>query len=267
MKTSLDPPQAKLHREIEAVTFDLWGTLIELAPEVAESYTARRESAWAQEASTWAATPGIIPEIQSPKEARAALVTELLTEASRGRSLSIEGQGRRLARLLGRQYDPGGIARRLDLIFRDLPIQVVQGARDVLSKLEASGLKLGVVSNLVYEPAQSVRDLLADLHLLPVFQHVTLSEELPWCKPSPQIFHSCLSGLGVSPRHAIHVGDSLEDIEGATRTNYLRAFRLFRAGRGALVETVNEGGGTRVGTTEIRTASGLSSLMDWCGCP
>jgi FMN phosphatase YigB (HAD superfamily) len=244
---------------VRAVTFDLWGTLLELAPGDAEKYEEARERVWLQEASTWPSIPGTPPPVTSEEEARAQVITETRRDASEGRSKSIELQGHRMAELLGREYRAGGIARQLDPIIRHLPVRIAPGARSTLSELERWGLKLGIISNLLFEPAASVRGLLAERHLLRYFHHLTLSEELPWCKPSPLIFRSCLEELGAIPREAVHVGDAPEDVVGATRAGY-RGIYLLRA---KAVTSAGPARPARAGRGPVlRPLARLSELLD-----
>ena len=208
------------HDRLTAITFDLWGTLLHLSPRNAARYEEERERIWLDSARSWPRAEGVEPVKSSEEEARAQVVQETRTEATLGRTRSVEAQGHRLAELLGREYHPGFVSRQLDPLVRHLPVRIEPADRRTLAELERSGLRLGVVSNLLFEPAGSVRALLAEHHLLRFFHHVSLSEELPWCKPSPRIFQDCLEELGVPACHAAHVGDSEEDVTGATREGY-----------------------------------------------
>jgi HAD superfamily hydrolase (TIGR01549 family) len=108
----------------------------------------------------------------------------------------------------------------------------------VLTELRAMGLKLGLVSN-------TSRDLGA------LVSHFGLDVDA-WVssgshgkvKPSPLIFAAALELLGVAARHAVMVGDSVEDdVEGAEAAG-IRAFLLDRAGRfrerGDRIESLRE---------------------------
>lgn len=74
-----------------------------------------------------------------------------------------------------------------------------------------AGMALAVVSNF----DSRLPGLLEALGLLPLFQAVVVSSSAGAAKPSPRPFQLALEALGVSARQAWHVGDSVEDIEGA----------------------------------------------------
>lgn len=52
--------------------------------------------------------------------------------------------------------------------------------------------------------------------LVPYFDEVTISESVGVKKPSPQIFHHCLSRLGISAENCVYIGDNPKnDVEAA----------------------------------------------------
>ncbi|MBU6399522.1 MAG: HAD-IA family hydrolase [Verrucomicrobia bacterium] len=102
---------------------------------------------------------------------------------------------------------------------------------DVLPALEglaAREIDLGVISNW----DERLRPLLADLKLERYFTVVVVSCEVGFTKPSPVIFEQALRALGLPGQAVLHVGDSPhEDVAGARATG-LRAVRLDRRGAG-----------------------------------
>ena len=100
---------------------------------------------------------------------------------------------------------------------------------DVLPTLEflsSRGLRLAVISNW----DDRLRPLLRNLNLDAFFDRIEVSGETGFHKPSPLIFQRALSALGVDPGSALHVGDSwAEDVEGA-RAAGLHALLLKRSG-------------------------------------
>lgn len=96
--------------------------------------------------------------------------------------------------------------------------------RTSLQRLRAGGYRLGIISNF----DSRLRDLLINLGIHSMFEHVTFS----WCvgaaKPDARIFHSALEAMNVLATKAVHVGDSLhEDFTGAHEAG-LRAVLLDR---------------------------------------
>jgi putative hydrolase of the HAD superfamily len=89
-------------------------------------------------------------------------------------------------------------------LFRDTHIS--------LERLRGSGYRLGIISNF----DSRLSDLLINLGIGSLFEHVTIS----WCvgaaKPDSKIFRSALQAMNVPAARAMHVGDSLhEDFAGA----------------------------------------------------
>ncbi|HEV8611250.1 MAG TPA: HAD-IA family hydrolase [Thermoanaerobaculia bacterium] len=117
-----------------------------------------------------------------------------------------------------RSFLDGGIVSaaafaRLATHFRTPASWAVYG--DVLSTLEELSrrdLKLAVVSNW----DSFLPKLLAALDLERFFPVVAVSAIEETGKPDPEIFHRACRRVGVEPREALHVGDSVaEDLDGA----------------------------------------------------
>jgi putative hydrolase of the HAD superfamily len=88
--------------------------------------------------------------------------------------------------------------------------ELFEDAQPVLEELRAAGVKIGLVSNGI----RDLKEFVAH-HLLEV-DAIVDSRSHGRVKPHPTIFQAALAALGVEPRHAVMVGDSLEeDIEGA----------------------------------------------------
>lgn len=87
---------------------------------------------------------------------------------------------------------------------------------DVLPTLEAlagQGMDLGIISNW----DERLRPLLGALRLDRYFSCLAISCETGFAKPSPVLFQEALRQLGRPPHSVLHVGDALyEDFAGAT---------------------------------------------------
>ncbi|MEW6496925.1 MAG: HAD family hydrolase [Cyanobacteriota bacterium] len=98
---------------------------------------------------------------------------------------------------------------------------------DVLPALEVwrrSGIQLGIVSNF----DSRLKFVLDALNLKDLFTSVTISTEVGFAKPDPQIFITALQKHNCAPQDAWHIGDSFkEDYQGATAAG-LRAILLNR---------------------------------------
>lgn len=93
-----------------------------------------------------------------------------------------------------------------------------------LRTLNARGIKLGVISNW----DDRLRPLLQQLNLLGYFQAMVISCEIGMPKPAPVMFETACRALDSAPPNTIHVGDSRQmDFEGA-RAAGLQALWLRR---------------------------------------
>jgi YjjG family noncanonical pyrimidine nucleotidase len=118
---------------------------------------------------------------------------------------------RALAAELELHADPEGLSR--DYLRRLAEkTHLMPHAREVLESLASVSL-LGLVTNGVSEVQ---RGRIARAGIRGLFRSVVISEELGVSKPDPRFFRRALTDLGVEPREALCVGDSLtSDIRGA----------------------------------------------------
>ncbi len=86
-------------------------------------------------------------------------------------------------------------------------------AQEVLRGLKGRGQTLGVISNFDYR----IYRILDALELAPFFDSITISSEVGYAKPSPEIFRAALTRHSLAPSQAIHIGDSEPlDVNGAS---------------------------------------------------
>jgi HAD superfamily hydrolase (TIGR01509 family) len=84
---------------------------------------------------------------------------------------------------------------------------------DVLKRLHRKGIKTAVVSNIAFD----VRPAFDAIGAADDVDEFVLSFEVGAIKPSPAIFQTTLTRLGVAPEYAVMVGDS-EEADGGART-------------------------------------------------
>ncbi len=121
-------------------------------------------------------------------------ITQPALAKQRFRSLLREiGGDPRLAARLGATY-----LERLSARGDRLP-----GCRPVLRTLGAR-YRLGVVTNGI---DRVQRSRLAASGIAPLFETIVTSEGSGFAKPDPRILHVALDALGISPSHAVYVGD------------------------------------------------------------
>ena len=82
----------------------------------------------------------------------------------------------------------------------------------VMDMLKMQGLTLGLISNM----SDSGEKTVADLRLTPYMDVVVTSDEVGAAKPHPPIFREALRRAGADAANAMHVGDQLRsDVRGA----------------------------------------------------
>ena len=200
-----------------AVTVDLWYTLLHLEPPEQERYLHQQEERAARLIESWPALP--IPDgAPAPLDPRTAFRTEFRAAALaawEGRSVAPTTQIARAAKLAGHEARPEEFAVSLGELVEGMEFRPAPGAVGFLQELRSKGYRLGLVSNTVGEPGRYLQRVCDRLGLGRFLEVWAWSDELPWTKPSPQIFHWCLSRLGVDPASAVHVGDGASDVGGA----------------------------------------------------
>jgi putative hydrolase of the HAD superfamily len=201
--------------EIEAITFDVGGTLIEPWPSVGHVY--------AQVAAAHGAG-----------DFDAEMLNRQFAAAWRSKA-NFDYSRPAWAELVAKTFTFPGKARP-EISFFDALYELFAhpGAwriyDDVIPALESlceAGLKLAIISNW----DERLRPLLGKLRLDRYFQFLAISCEIGFHKPSPVIFQEATRRLGVAGNRTIHIGDSrVEDCQGATQVG-LQSFLLNRRGR------------------------------------
>lgn len=204
----MNPPLPR----IEAVTFDVGGTLLAPHPSVGEVYArvARRNGLHHAAAplleqrfrEAWRARPSF----GHHREDWEALVDEVFRDLDR-RPPS--------ATFFPELYAEFGRAAAWRVFDDVLP---------TLESLAALGIDLGIVSNW----DERLRPLLGELRLDRYFASLVISCEAGFAKPSAVVFETALRQLGRPAAAVLHVGDNLrDDFAGATSAG-LHALHLRR---------------------------------------
>jgi putative hydrolase of the HAD superfamily len=109
-------------------------------------------------------------------------------------------------------------------------------ARDVLQSLRESGLGVGLISNW----DATARQVLDEGRLTDCFDHIVISSEVGFEKPTEQIFRHSLRKAGVSPEECCYVGDNYyDDVVGSARVG-MDAVLINRFGSLGIEEIVHE---------------------------
>lgn len=202
--------------ELQGVLFDLGGTLLE----------------YVQDHETWDQVEGrgitalypLLVEHGCQMEAvafRQLLLDRILAawqQATGGLATpSLRALVETLAGELGLPLRDGLVARAVGAYCASI-VHVARpypGAAEVLAQLKALGLRLGLVSNTLWEADVHRRDL-ERFGLLGYFDDLVFSSECGRWKPNAEVFAFALQRLGLQARAAVFVGDRLvDDVGGA----------------------------------------------------
>lgn len=184
--------------DLDAVTIDAYGTLVELADPV----PALREGLRAL---------GVDCDDNAVKRAFAKEVAYYRERSHEGRDEATLYALRRecvdvILDDLGSDLDPAAF---VDGFVNAMRFALLPGAREAVERLHRLGLEVAVVSNWDV----GLREHLHGLGLGGLT--VVTSAEAGAPKPDPAVFLVALDRLGVRPERALHVGDSGADEQGA----------------------------------------------------
>ena len=89
-------------------------------------------------------------------------------------------------------------------------------AANILAELKAGSYPIGLISNTDSTPGTLFRDYMERLDLLKYFDVLTFSDEAGYSKPATEIFTMTTRLMGVDPARTVHVGDHFaNDVVGA----------------------------------------------------
>jgi putative hydrolase of the HAD superfamily len=210
--------------KLEAVLFDLYGTLIDIHTDEGQG-------------RLWERLARYLRYQGLPADAQ-ALRREFFAAVRQGKDASRESHPEIdvvaiFADMLGRLGYAGHDQDIVQVVqlFRTLSMRRFGLFPDTLRCLRALGgqVKLGLVSDAqraFLEPE------IAMTGLAPLFDTLVVSSDYGYRKPDPRLFHKALGRLGVAPGRAVYVGDNpLRDVGGA-RAAGLGAVLLRRSGAG-----------------------------------
>jgi HAD superfamily hydrolase (TIGR01509 family) len=205
--------------KIEAITIDLWGTLLFDGPVSDDRYKKRRMTDF----HTLLGAAGLAPSPSALDRAYEQSASHLGRIWATHRDVPAEDHVRAILTAvdpaLPRGVPPALMTALLDAYARPillLPPAVDDGALAALETLKGAGYKLALISNIMRTPGATLRHLLERFRLLGYFAHTTFSDEVGIRKPAPEIFALTLRAIGGDPATAVHVGDDpILDVRGA----------------------------------------------------
>lgn len=183
-----------MNRPFDLILFDLDGTLIETAPEIADAVNdtlaeVGRAAVTQQQVNDWIGHGTRELLIQA-----LAFTDQTTADAIRSRA------------------DFAGIESVFSAHYQrrcGTRSQLYPRVRDTLQTLHSAGVKQVVMTN---KESRYTQRVLQAHHLLPLFEHVISGDTLPVKKPNPAGIHGCLQRFGVPPSRALFVGDSSIDV-------------------------------------------------------
>ena len=113
---------------------------------------------------------------------------------------------------------PAGEMDELVRLHEDMELgprpDIAAGVAQALKELHGR-YRLGVISDAIFSPGRALRQLLEHYDLLKYFDSFVFSDEIGFAKPTPALFESAASELGVELSELAHIGDrEAKDIGG-----------------------------------------------------
>ena len=91
---------------------------------------------------------------------------------------------------------------------------LAEGVVEMLGALEGK-YRLGVISDAIFSPGRALRELLSGYGILRFFEVLVFSDEIGCCKPDQRVFEAAARALGAEFGRMVHVGDrEQKDIDG-----------------------------------------------------
>ncbi|HXQ93544.1 MAG TPA: HAD family hydrolase [Thermoplasmata archaeon] len=205
------PPRATGPEPPLAVTIDLWYTLLAFSRAGPRAYERNRRLAWVEPL-----VAGGLP-VRAAEEAVRAMEEWASRREATGRSVSLDAQADEIARLTRVRPDPDRVGHGIAFAIASADLRWHAGTHTMLRALRRRGLKLGIVSNILYEPPEAARGLLRRLGGPKFFDAIVLSSDGRDAKPAPAMIRRAARALGVPPNRLLHIGDSPADLLAAHR--------------------------------------------------
>jgi phosphoglycolate phosphatase len=194
---------------LAAVIFDLDGTLVDSAPDLAAA------------ANTLLAEHGLPPLATAEIAAMVGDgVTKLVERVLAARQVSGVPLADAVARFMAfYERHPATLTHAYPGVLEGLP------------QLRATGLRLGLCTN---KPERATHLILARLELADYFSAVVTGDSLPARKPDPAPIRLALTQLGAEPRKAVMVGDHVNDVLAADAAGVRAIFASYGYGSATL---------------------------------
>ena len=207
---------AKIRETITAITFDLWGTLLDDRP-VAVGERLVRDMRMAFFQKMVRRTGRELDRTQLVAAYRhAAGVFDHYWKRQQAFDARIGIQA--MLDFVSVEFDEQSVAelvRYFEEVNDQVTIPAITGVPEAVAAL-AARYRLGVISDTGWTPGRILRNHLQRNGLLQHFAVTVFSDEAGACKPHPRLFETALSALETRPQTTLHIGDLLfTDVRGA----------------------------------------------------
>jgi len=227
-------------RNIKAVTFDLWETLLLET----DGANARRTAARCEELRQTLDKLGVkIPATRIESALKQTMLT-LVDVWETNKDVACQDQIRFIIKsasndsiTLREQWIADLTSAYIRPVFT-VPPYLNPDAREALQWLKSRKKLIGLICNTGLTPGIGLRRLLEKEKVAQYFDLMLFSEEIGIRKPDPRMFHLVAEKLGVSPSEAVHIGDNLKsDIWGAQKAGFRAIDLSSEEGRDKLAES------------------------------
>jgi len=231
---------SKQKRNINAVTFDLWETLLLET----DGANARRTDARCEELRQTLDKLGVkIPATRIESALKQTMLT-LLDVWETNKDVACQDQIRSIIKsasndsiTLREEWIDDLTSAYIRPVFT-VPPYLNPDAREALQWLKSRKKLIGLICNTGLTPGIGLRRLLEKEKVAQYFDLMLFSEEIGIRKPDPRIFHLVAEKLDVSPSEAVHIGDNLKsDIWGAQKAGFRAIHLSSEEGRDKLAES------------------------------
>ena len=209
--------QAELQVNFKVVTFDLFGTIVNIHDDCLPHLNLDGLSVPSLLAAALGRLAALVPAVDlgDALVAYFQVGEELKTRLASGREVPPNTHVIQCLERIGVRDQ--AVVREVIYSQQQAVLQAARcadGAVSLLKHLRDNGCSLGIVSNLA--DADEGRKLISRLKLNSYFDAVVFSGDVGWRKPNRRIFEAALSALRADAREVLHVGDELRaDIWGA----------------------------------------------------
>lgn len=225
---------------IEAVTFDLWQTLLLEK----DGWEARRTNARCSNLMKVFENLGVKATLEQVEVAFDQLKSWLMNIWNVDKEVAHLDQIRFLFNALTR----GGVTAKEELIsqmssaaiaaFFEVPPYLNPDAARVFRWLKEKRKHIGLICNVGLTPGFALREFLRKEGVAEFFGMMLFSDELGIRKPSPEIFEMAVQHFELEPREIAHVGDNFRgDVWGAKNAGLKAVYLLTDVGRDRIAES------------------------------